>query len=77
MPADSTWLVAVDRTVCLGTGVCASVFPQHFVITEGKSRPRAGESLPHEELLDAVDLCPMGAITVTDRATGTAVVPDD
>ncbi|WP_405793816.1 ferredoxin [Streptomyces sp. NBC_01506] len=74
---ETRWTVEVDQSACLGTGVCASVFPARFGLTRGKSRPLHGESGPDAELLDAAELCPMGAILVRDRATGVNVLPED
>lgn len=74
---ETAWRVEVDRTVCMGTGICASAFPAHFTLDGNKSRPTAGETAPDEGLLDAVDLCPMSAIRVTDTVTGDLVLSDD
>jgi ferredoxin len=72
---ENRWLVTVNRRTCIGSGVCASVVPSHFTIVDGGSRPRAEEVDPDDELIDAADLCPMGAITVVERATGKVVAP--
>ncbi|MCX5399881.1 ferredoxin [Streptomyces sp. NBC_00102] len=74
---ETRWTVRVERSACLGTGVCASVFPTRFAISGGKSRALREDNDPDEELLDAADLCPMGAIRVTDRATGVSVLPEE
>jgi ferredoxin len=60
------WWVAVDRSTCLGSGVCAGTAPRHFSIDAGgRSQPRSERVDPDEAVLDAVLACPAQAITVT------------
>ncbi|MFG2961028.1 ferredoxin [Streptomyces sp. NPDC048291] len=65
--ADATWTVEVDGSACIGSGVCASIAPRHFVVENGRSRPLAGRVQPAEELRDVVVLCPGAAVLVHDE----------
>ncbi|WP_413098283.1 ferredoxin [Streptomyces sp. Inha503] len=65
--ADETWTVEVDGAACLGSGVCVSIAPAHFVVENGTSRPLAGRVEPAEELRDVVALCPAAAVLVHDE----------
>ncbi|GAA2659924.1 MULTISPECIES: ferredoxin [Actinosynnema] len=73
----TTWTVAVDRAACIGTGVCVSTSPEHLEIRDGKVSARATETGPAQYLLDAADMCPMAAITVTETATGRVLAPEE
>ncbi|WP_367132017.1 MULTISPECIES: ferredoxin [Streptomyces] len=66
-----TWRVTVDRSACLGSGICASLAPESFRLEDERSRPVREAAEPGEALLDAADSCPAAAITVTE---GTEVI---
>ncbi|MGW7537030.1 ferredoxin [Amycolatopsis sp. NPDC054798] len=61
-----TWKVEVDEGTCIGSGMCASLLPERFVL-EGATARAVSESVePDETVLDAADSCPAMAITVRD-----------
>ncbi|MEU3838587.1 ferredoxin [Streptomyces sp. NPDC028635] len=64
------WRVEADHGVCIGTGICAGVAPQRFQVVDGRSVPPAGELEPDEDVLDAVESCPVEALRVRDAVTG-------
>ncbi|MFF3751570.1 ferredoxin [Streptomyces sp. NPDC002018] len=62
-----TWQLDVDAQRCIGSGVCAGMAPDFFVLgDEDRARPLAGRLEPDEVVLDAADSCPAAAITVTE-----------
>ncbi|GAA1198931.1 hypothetical protein GCM10009654_64460 [Streptomyces hebeiensis] len=63
-----SWRLAVDAQRCMGSGICAGVAPDHFVLDDDTSRPVAGSTAPDELVLDAADSCPAMAIAVFDGA---------
>ncbi|MFI6639829.1 ferredoxin [Streptomyces sp. NPDC050504] len=67
--------IRVDRTKCIGAGMCALTAPDVFTQDdEGLSELRPGRTGPAGPLVrEAVRVCPVGAITVRDPA---ARVPD-
>lgn len=69
------WRVTVDRGVCRGAAMCTNVAPQRFALDdESRSNPVA-ELVPADDpaVLDAVELCPHEAISVTDPESGEPV----
>ena len=58
--------IVIDRSLCSGFGACAELAPDVFELApDGIAALRAGES--HDpEVLEAVDACPMGAISVIE-----------
>jgi len=56
----------VDRELCIGCGVCASLCPDVFEIdSEGKAVVREGADCDSVGCCqDAADSCPVGAITL-------------
>ncbi|WP_449474986.1 ferredoxin [Streptomyces abikoensis] len=65
------WRLAVDRSACIGSGICAALAPDAFRLEDERSRPVRGATGPDEAVLDAADSCPAAAITVTE---GTEVI---
>jgi ferredoxin len=60
--------VVVDRTACMGTGVCVSLAPDHFDVVDGLSTPLdAPEPMPEELVEEVVDNCPMAALSPAPR----------
>jgi ferredoxin len=74
---DRPWQVETDRTACIGSGICVASLPAVFVLAEGRSTPLQPHVAADDELIDVVDLCPMGAIRVLERATGRVIAPAD
>ncbi|NKY33243.1 ferredoxin [Nocardia speluncae] len=66
------WSVQVDRTRCLGCGVCAAYAPGSFTQDdEGLAVLCDPPADPVEQVRTAVDSCPTGALSlaITDIAT--------
>ncbi|MGK5733141.1 ferredoxin [Streptomyces sp. URMC 124] len=66
--ADGTaaWRVTVDRSACLGSGICAALAPELFALDGERSRAVRERTEPGETVLDAADSCPAAAITVSE-----------
>lgn len=61
--------VSVDTDLCAATGGCTQVAPQVFELgSDGVVHVLIAEPEPHlhESVLEAADLCPTAAITVSD-----------
>lgn len=58
-------MISVDRDKCVGSRTCTSIAPHVFSIDKhGKSVPTDPHADPTEDLLDAVESCPVQAIAV-------------
>jgi ferredoxin len=67
--APRTWVVQVDRDVCLGTGVCCFYAPATFDLDEeGRSFVVDQDGDPDEAVRNAVEACPTRALLITERA---------
>jgi ferredoxin len=54
----------VDQDMCVGCGLCAQVCSDVFELkADGKANVMAGANLDDDCIQDAVDQCPVGAIT--------------
>lgn len=73
--ADGAWRVTVDRDVCIGSGMCASLDPAHFQLVDHKSSPVTDVTEPSDDAVDAAENCPVEAILITLAATGETVAP--
>ncbi|MFI1156903.1 ferredoxin [Streptomyces sioyaensis] len=72
------WQVAVDRGVCIGSGMCAAAAPDRFRLdTARQSHPVAPETDADESILAAAEGCPVEAITLTLAGSGEAVFPPE
>lgn len=59
--------VNVDQVKCIGCGACVGIDPEHFDFEDsGLSTVISQENLETEELQQAVEGCPTGAISVED-----------
>ncbi|GIG61054.1 hypothetical protein Lfu02_54260 [Longispora fulva] len=67
------WQVSVDKTRCIGSGMCAGSVPELFELDGGLSRPVLETIDPDERVLDAAVSCPVEAILLVDTATGAEV----
>ncbi|MDT0453965.1 ferredoxin [Streptomyces hesseae] len=75
--ADLRWRVTVDRTRCVGSGLCASVAPGAFRLDERRrSSPVEESTAPSEAVLEAAEGCPVEAIRIRGRE-GERVFPPD
>ncbi|MEU6976419.1 MULTISPECIES: ferredoxin [unclassified Streptomyces] len=72
------WHVEVDRTVCIGSGMCINHAPQAFRLdTARQSHPREGELDANERVLAAAEGCPVEAISITLVDGGETVFPPE
>ena len=58
--------VRIDTDVCVGSGTCAMVDPEHFEVVDGKARVADEPLEVTEDLADAVLDCPVMAISRVD-----------
>ncbi|MFJ9951752.1 ferredoxin [Kitasatospora sp. NPDC091207] len=83
-PRDEPVVVRVDRGRCIGSGMCALTAPgslalgadglSHPVRASGPDGEPAGERLT-EELLEAVDFCPVEALALHSARDGRLIAP--
>ncbi|MGW7490448.1 ferredoxin [Streptomyces sp. NPDC054786] len=72
------WRVEVDRSVCIGSGMCVGAAPDGFRLdTARQSHPVAPETDTDEGVLAAAEGCPVEAITLTLADSGEAVFPPE
>ncbi|MGV9806925.1 ferredoxin [Micromonospora chersina] len=76
MSEGTEWRLHVDPTRCIGSGICAGVAPQHFVLVDGLSRPVAERIAADESVLDAAESCPLEAIVVSDQDNLRRIAPE-
>jgi ferredoxin len=68
--------VHIDPAVCIGNGMCREVAPQSFKREDGgQSTAVSGPTDDAEAILEAAEVCPVGAITVHDAETGECLYP--
>ncbi|MCF2532764.1 ferredoxin [Yinghuangia soli] len=72
------WRVEVDRSVCIGSGMCIGSAPDDFKLDAGRqSHPRL-EILPSSDaVMEAAESCPVEAISIFDAETGATLFPPD
>ena len=59
--------INVNKDMCIGCGACVAIDPEHFDFDEeGKSSVKSNETLDSETLTNAVESCPVGAISITE-----------
>lgn len=72
------WRVEVDRSVCIGSGMCVGAAPDGFRLDPARqSHPVAPEADAAESVLAAAEGCPVEAIIVTVAGSGEAVFPPE
>ncbi|GCE01317.1 ferredoxin [Embleya hyalina] len=72
------WRVEVDRSVCIGSGMCIGSAPNDFKLDAGRqSHPTAGETDASDAILEAAESCPVEAISIVDASSGATVFPPD
>ena len=60
--------IKVLKDVCIGCGACVAIDDEHFEFDEdGKSNVISNENLDSEELANAVESCPVSAISIEDE----------
>jgi len=61
--------VRVDRNKCIGCGACVALVPEVFDFDDGLSKEKVEEindKKLEERVREAADLCPAGAIIISD-----------
>ncbi|ALC23483.1 ferredoxin [Streptomyces pristinaespiralis] len=72
------WRVEVDRTLCIGSGMCVGHAPDSFDLDAARqSHARATTADADEKLLAAAENCPVEAITLTAADSGEPVFPPE
>ncbi|TJZ55540.1 ferredoxin [Streptomyces piniterrae] len=72
------WRVEVDRSVCIGSGMCVGAAPDDFRLDAARqSHPVEPEADAAESVLAAAEGCPVEAISVTVADSGEAVFPPE
>ncbi|QMU68324.1 ferredoxin [Streptacidiphilus sp. P02-A3a] len=72
------WRVEVDRSLCIGSGLCAAAAPDGFLLDAARqSHPARAEADASEALLAAAEGCPVEAITLLLSGTGEPVFPPE
>ncbi len=57
----------VDHGKCIGCGACVAIDPEHFEFNdEGKSSVISNENIETENVQNAIESCPTGAISIED-----------
>ena len=51
---------------CIGCGMCASIDPEHFEM-DGTSQVISNDNIESESLKDAIESCPVAAITIEEE----------
>jgi len=64
------FLVHVDQDVCVGNGMCRALAPNDFVATASGQSVPADVATSLERVLEAADMCPVGAISVVQHPSG-------
>lgn len=72
------WHVEVDRSVCIGSGMCVNHAPEGFQLDSARqSRPTEEDCDAGEHVLAAAEGCPVEAITLTLVGSGEVVFPPE
>ena len=70
------WRAEVDRSVCIGSGLCAAAAPEGFQLDAARqSHPVRPEADASEALLAAAEGCPVEAIALFLADSGDPVFP--
>ena len=68
--------VVVDSQKCQGYGACVKISPEVFRLNaDNKAESGDPAAAPDEVVLKAARCCPYRAVTVTDKETGTQLIP--
>jgi ferredoxin len=72
------WHVEVDRSVCIGSGLCVGNAPEGFRLDSARqSHPRAAGIDANERILAAAESCPVEAIAIALLESGEPVFPPE
>ncbi|MGW1888859.1 ferredoxin [Streptomyces sp. NPDC002004] len=72
------WHVEVDRSVCIGSGMCVNHAPNGFRLDSARqSHPVEPDTDAGEGVLAAAEGCPVEAIVITLLGSGEPVFPPE
>ncbi|MCT9087909.1 ferredoxin [Streptomyces sp. ASQP_92] len=72
------WHVEVDRSVCIGSGMCVNHAPAGFELDSARqSHPREPDTDAGGQVLAAAEGCPVEAIRITLLGSGETVFPPE
>lgn len=58
----------VNKEACIGCGACIGIDAEHFDFDEdGLSTVITNDNLDSKELQDAIEVCPVGAISIEEK----------
>ncbi len=69
------WKVTLDQRTCVSSGQCAATAGRWFEITVDGTRTVQDEVDPSDDVIDAAEGCPVGAISVVNTADGSLLAP--
>ena len=62
--------INVNKDTCIGCGACIAIDEAHFNFdSEGKSEVISQENLEDNNLVNAIESCPVAAISIVDATT--------
>ena len=65
------WVIAIDRLLCMGSGMCVVYAPETFAHDdEAKAVVQNATGNPIDTIRIAVDACPTGALTLEPQTRG-------
>lgn len=71
------WKVGVDADLCVGSGLCQGLAPEHFQPGEDGSTESVRPGIePDDAVYDAAWGCPVEAISIVEVDTGNVVSPN-
>ncbi|MDH6109491.1 ferredoxin [Kitasatospora sp. MAP12-15] len=74
--APDALVVRVDRTRCVGTGLCAASAPAELALGEdGRARALREATIDREAVTEAAELCPVEALAVHRLDNGEQIAP--
>ncbi|MFG3287050.1 ferredoxin [Streptomyces sp. NPDC048111] len=72
------WHIEVDRSVCIGSGMCVNHAPAGFALDSARqSHPRSSDTDASEQVLAAAEGCPVEAILITLADSREVVYPPE
>nr|WP_232328393.1 ferredoxin [Kibdelosporangium sp. MJ126-NF4]CTQ96179.1 hypothetical protein [Kibdelosporangium sp. MJ126-NF4] len=75
--SDTQWRLDVDRHLCISSGMCVGIAPDHFELEGDGSHALADVVDQDEAVIDAAESCPVEAIKVLSAANGDLVAPTE
>ncbi|RSM83536.1 ferredoxin [Kibdelosporangium aridum] len=75
--SDTQWRIEVERPVCISSGMCVGIAPDHFELEGDGSHALADVVDQDEVVIDAAESCPVEAIKVFSAADDQLIAPID